>query len=181
MRTGVERELDAILREIWIRDVAPILNDQTHAARIGRAGLFSVVGLVIGEILDFLCYLIFRRKTGFGGMIGGSLGAAVGTFSPEILDWSHAWAKLSPEQREHVDHCVREKVVGRELSQNLELLELTPQATFEDMLKGYRRVVAKYHPDRNPDDPRAHRRLVAINAAREQLQLAYAKGLLPAQ
>lgn len=39
-----------------------------------------------------------------------------------------------------------------------EILEVSREATDEEIKKSYRRLAMKYHPDRNPDDPEAERK-----------------------
>jgi len=44
-------------------------------------------------------------------------------------------------------------------------LELTPSATDEDIRAAYRRLAKRYHPDTNPDDPKAEERFKQVAAA----------------
>ncbi len=48
-------------------------------------------------------------------------------------------------------------------------LEVTPQASDEEIKRAYRRLALKYHPDRNQGDSRAEEQIRAINAAYEVL------------
>jgi molecular chaperone DnaJ len=47
------------------------------------------------------------------------------------------------------------------------VLGIAPGATDEDIKKAYRRLVLKYHPDRNPNDKEAEAKIREINAAYE--------------
>ena len=48
-------------------------------------------------------------------------------------------------------------------------LEVSPLASDEEIKKAYRRLVLKYHPDRNPENTRAVRKMQEINTAFEVL------------
>lgn len=50
------------------------------------------------------------------------------------------------------------------------VLGLTPDATDEDVKRAYRRLAKKYHPDLNPGDQEAARKMQEVNAAYEQIK-----------
>lgn len=50
------------------------------------------------------------------------------------------------------------------------VLGLSPGASDEEVKKAYRRLAMKYHPDRNPGDEEAARKMQQINAAYEQIK-----------
>lgn len=50
------------------------------------------------------------------------------------------------------------------------VLGLTPDASDEDVKRAYRRLAKKYHPDLNPGDKEAARRMQEVNAAYEQIK-----------
>ena len=51
-----------------------------------------------------------------------------------------------------------------------EVLGVPHDASEEDIKKAYRRLAKKYHPDLNPGDPEAAKKMQEVNAAYEQLQ-----------
>lgn len=50
------------------------------------------------------------------------------------------------------------------------ILGVSPDASDEDIKKAYRRLAKKYHPDLNPGDAEAARKMQQINAAYEQIK-----------
>lgn len=170
--------MDAVLRQSWLEDLLPLLQDRSMSTRVGRAGLFAVIGAVVGEVADVACQAYFKKKLGFGAILGGAAGAAAGAFTPEIMDWAAAYERLDEGQREYVDERVRERVASQELIEQLSYFDLSPTATADELRKAWKRKAAELHPDRNKASD-AHVRFVALNAAHERLRDAYASGQLP--
>ena len=50
------------------------------------------------------------------------------------------------------------------------VLGLSPDASDEDVKRAYRRLAKKYHPDLNPGDQEAARKMQEVNAAYEQIK-----------
>ena len=50
------------------------------------------------------------------------------------------------------------------------VLGVSPNASDEEIKQAYRRLAKKYHPDRNPGDQEAARKMQEINAAYEQIK-----------
>lgn len=50
------------------------------------------------------------------------------------------------------------------------VLGVSPDASEEEIKKAYRRLAKKYHPDLNPGDKEAARKMQEVNAAYEQIQ-----------
>ncbi len=51
-----------------------------------------------------------------------------------------------------------------------QVLGLTAAATADDVRRAYKREALEWHPDRRKDDPKAHRRFIAIRAAYDVLR-----------
>ena len=50
------------------------------------------------------------------------------------------------------------------------VLGVSPNATDDEIKKAYRRLAKKYHPDRNPGDEEAAKKMQQVNAAYEQIK-----------
>lgn len=50
------------------------------------------------------------------------------------------------------------------------VLGVSPDASDEEIKSAYRRLAKQYHPDRNPNDPEAAKKMQEINAAYEQIK-----------
>ena len=66
-----------------------------------------------------------------------------------------------------------------DLTECYRVLELTPQATLEEVKSAYRQLVKRYHPDRNPGDRQAADRFIQINQAYETLLEGLENGAQP--
>ena len=61
------------------------------------------------------------------------------------------------------------------------ILGVSPDASDEEIKKAYRRLAMKYHPDRNPGDEEAARKMQEINAAYEAIKNPEKAGANPYQ
>ena len=50
------------------------------------------------------------------------------------------------------------------------VLGVSPDASDEDIKRAYRRLAKQYHPDRNPGDAEAAKKMQEVNAAYEQIK-----------
>ena len=50
------------------------------------------------------------------------------------------------------------------------ILGVSPDASDEEIKRAYRSLAKKYHPDRNPGDQEAARKMQEVNAAYEQIK-----------
>src|SRR5271155_1343152 len=55
------------------------------------------------------------------------------------------------------------------MADDYEILEISKEATQEDIKKAYRKQALKFHPDRNPGDKEAEKRFKEISEAYEVL------------
>lgn len=62
-----------------------------------------------------------------------------------------------------------EENVQEEFVDWYEILEVSPDATTEEIKKKFRELMKKYHPDKNPDDPECAKKSALINQAYEIL------------
>jgi len=62
------------------------------------------------------------------------------------------------------------------VSDPYKVLGVSPNASDDEIKKAYRRLAKQYHPDRNPGDQEAARKMKEINAAYEQIKNPSAQG-----
>lgn len=83
-------------------------------------------------------------------------------------------ARMADEERERRQ---REKLVNPKTPEGeaMQIMDLAPPLTMENLKKRYKELAKLYHPDINRDDPTAEEKLKDINMAYTVLRLAYQK------
>jgi len=63
----------------------------------------------------------------------------------------------------------RHEGLSQKIEQAAELIGVEPSADLQEVRRAYRSLAMRIHPDRNPDAPGAHQKMVGLNAAYELL------------
>lgn len=166
------------LRRCWQQDVVPLLRGERAGQRRKAAKIGAKVAATGGLLIDSLLRLRGRPVTRFLTVLGSSMGAMV----PDVWDSRLLRQRLGPQQRKHIEQQLRQRAEALELAEALALTGLDASASREQMRARRRAVLARWHPDRaRTDDERDGYRLrfVALQAAFERIEAAYASGLLP--
>lgn len=164
------------IRRVWRDDVTPLLRDRADQRR-KAARVTGRIAAGTGLAIDSLLRLRGRPFTRFMTVVGSSFGAML----PDVFDWSWLRSADVDAQRTMVDAARRR---GADLgdAEALELFELGPGASVDDLKRAWHAMAHRWHPDRAPDEAaRAehHVRFVTYQAAYERLRAAYEAGRLP--
>ncbi len=179
-RRAEDEAFRRFLRRCWQQDVVPLLRDDVKTEQRRRgARLGAKVAAAGGLLIDSVLRLRGRPVTRFLTVLGSSMGAML----PDVWDSRLLRERFSPRQREQVARRVQQRAAGLELAEALALTGLDPRASREQMRARRRVVLARWHPDRAADEVQREDyrlRFVALQAAFERIEQAYADGRLPA-
>lgn len=166
------------LRRVWQEDVARLVRDRRAAQRTKSARVAGKAAAATGLFVDALLGLRGKPFTRFMAVMGASVGAML----PDVWDWKWLRESATPAQRDAFAEGVRRRVAALPESDALELFELAPTATRDELKRAWRDVLQRWHPDKAPSEatrPEYHLRFLAYKAAYERLAQAYDEGRLP--
>jgi hypothetical protein len=167
------------LRRVWRDDVTPLLRGENAAQRRSAAQKGGKLAAATGLFLDSMFGLRGRPFTRSLTVLGSTLGALL----PDAWDWKWLREQAGPRQRQVVAEQVQRRAADMPLAEALQLFQLSPQATQDELKQAWREISQRWHPDKAPDEARRaeyHVRFVAYRAAYDRLRVAYEKGVLPA-
>lgn len=179
-RSPEDEAFRRFLRRCWQQDVVPLLRGQRAEQRRKAARVGAKVAAAGGLLIDSLLRLRGKPVTRFLTVLGSSAGAML----PDVWDNGLLRRVLDPQQRARVAWRVQQRAAELELAEALELTGLDPAASREQMRAQRRSVLARWHPDRAGDEAQREDyrlRFVALQAAFERIEQAYADGRLPRQ
>lgn len=165
------------LRRVWREDVAPLLKDRRAQQRKKAARVGGKAAAAAGLLVDGVFGLKGKPFTRFMTVMGTSLGALL----PDAWDWQ--WLRAADEQeRAVVDEQVQRRAAKLPEADALELFDLAPTASRDELKTAWRVILQRWHPDKAPDDAARrehHVRFLAYKTAYERLTAAYEAGTLP--
>jgi hypothetical protein len=173
-----DQALGRFLQRVWLTDVQPLLRGKYADQRCKSARVGGKVAAAGGLVLDTLFRLRGKPFTRAMTVMGSSLGAML----PDVWDWKWLRDSAKNEDRQAVVDQVRRRAAELPEADALELFELPPSASREQLKAAWRTISQRWHPDKAPDaDRRAeyHLRFVAYQAAYERLSRAYDESRLP--
>jgi hypothetical protein len=168
------------LRRVWRDDVSPLLVGENAAQRRTAAQVGGKLAAATGLFLDGVLRLRGRPFTRSLMVLGSTLGALL----PDVWDWKWLREQAGPRQREVVAEQVQRRAADLPLLEALQLFQLSPQATQDELKRAWREISQRWHPDKAPDEAgRAeyHVRFLVYRAAYDRLRAAYEQGKLPVQ
>ncbi|MFN0137975.1 MAG: J domain-containing protein [Phycisphaerae bacterium] len=177
-RRSTDEAFAAFVRQVWTHDVSPLLRDRMASQRRTTARVGGSLAGATGLMLDKLFKL---RGKPFGRAMT-VLGSSFGAMLPDVWSWAWLAAEADAEQRRVVEEQLRAKASAMPFAVQLELLDLDPTATREQLKEAWRREAARWHPDRaaSAEAKAEHQaRFITIKAAYERLCLAFDSGELP--
>ena len=153
-----EEDVTALIikvRQIGISDAEGILSDSTVLLR----KVIYFRNLLAGLKDTEFSYIDFREKV-------EEIRRLIETLRQEIKTISILVDQLMGEQRRKASQRVSSFEVAYD---SLKILGLSYGATQQEIKKIYRKLALKYHPDKNPDDPKASEKFIKVQEAYEIL------------
>lgn len=168
----------AFVRRVWSDDVGPLLRDRMAGQRAATARAGGKIAGATGLMLDRLFGL---RGKPFGRAMT-VLGSSFGAMLPDAWSWAWLAAQADEEQRRIMHERLRARAALLPYVEQLEMLDLSPSATREELHAAWRAAAARWHPDRaatREQKAEYQARFIAVQAAMERLSEAYERGELP--
>lgn len=166
------------MRRVWSDDVAPLLRGRLESQRRKGASIGGTAAAAGGSLLDGLFKLRGKPFTRALTVLGATLGAMV----PDAWDWNWVRSKSTEADRKAVADAVRQRAAALPERDALELFDLEPSCSREELQLAWRAMSLRWHPDKAPDDQRRREfsvRFIAYKTAYEHLCEAYDAGRLP--
>ncbi len=179
-RTVDNEAFRRFLRRVWREDVGPLLRDRRAAQRKKTARVGGKAAAAAGLFVDGVFGLKGKPFTRFMTVMGSSLGAML----PDVWDWQWLRDSAAPDEQQTVAEQVGKRARRLPEADALELFDLRPTATREQLKQAWRETLRHWHPDKAPDEqsrPEYHVRFLAYKAAYERLRAAYEEGKLPSR
>ena len=164
-----ELALREFLQRVWRQDVEPWLRDAQRAEQERSARRAGQAAATAGLALDALLRLRGRPFTRMLTVLGTSLGA----IAPRTWSWRWLRQVARGPVRERVVAGVQRGAGGLSAEEARRVLGVADDADAEHVRQAWRRLSARWHPDRARDDAtRAehHVRFVAYHAAYDRLK-----------
>lgn len=166
------------LRRVWEHDIAPLLRDRRAGQRRKSARVAGKMAAAAGLLVDGVFGLKGKPFTRFMTVMGASLGALL----PDVWDWEWLRERADAVEREVVAEQVRARAAELPEADALELFDLPPAASRDELKHAWRQLLQRWHPDKAPDECRRAEyqvRFLAYKTAYERLCAAYDAGRLP--
>jgi hypothetical protein len=166
------------LRRVWREDVTSLLRDRRAEQRKKTARTAGKFAAATGLFVDSVLGLNGKPFARFMTVMGTRLGALL----PDVWDWEWLRESAAPAEREVVAEQVQRRAAELPETDALELFDLPPTATREELKHAWRAVLQRWHPDkaRSPAARAEHHvHFLAYKTAYERLCQAFDEGRLP--
>jgi len=166
------------LRRVWRDDIGPLIRDHRESQRRKSARVAGKAAAAAGLLVDGVLGLKGKPFTRFMTVVGSSFGALL----PDVWDWEWLRDSADAEEREFVTARVQHQAARLPEDEALDLFDLPPTASRDDLKQAWRDILQRWHPDKaRTETARAeyHLRFLAYKAAYEHLCAAYDDARLP--